>query len=71
MMGIPEEDEAEGLPLDDVMLGFGDDEVSGEFDEVVEVVTEIAEYGVASRRGAASAARGRPHDEPGARRGRR
>ena len=30
-----------------MILGVGDDEVSGQFDEVVKTVTEIAEYGVA------------------------
>jgi cytochrome P450 len=46
MMGIPEEDEAKVFHWTTVMLGVGDDEVSGEFDEVVAVVTELAEYAV-------------------------
>jgi cytochrome P450 len=46
MMGIPEEDEAKVFHWTTVMLGVGDDEVSGEFDEVVAVVTEMAEYAV-------------------------
>ena len=44
MMGIPEEDEAKVFHWTTVMLGVGDDEVSGEFDDVVAVVTEMAEY---------------------------
>jgi cytochrome P450 len=46
MMGIPEEDEAKVFHWTTVMLGVGDDEVSGEFDDVVAVVTEMAEYAV-------------------------
>jgi methyl-branched lipid omega-hydroxylase len=44
MMGIPTEDEAKVFHWTTVMLGVGDDEVSGEFDEVVAVVAELAEY---------------------------
>ncbi|HEX4587000.1 MAG TPA: cytochrome P450 [Mycobacterium sp.] len=46
MMGIPEEDETKVFHWTTVMLGVGDDEVSGELDEVVAVVTELAEYAV-------------------------
>jgi cytochrome P450 len=44
MMGIPSEDEAKVFHWTTVMLGVGDDEVSGEFTEVVAVVAEMAEY---------------------------
>ena len=44
MMGIPEQDEAKVFHWTTVMLGVGDDEVSGEFDDVVAVVTELAAY---------------------------
>ncbi len=44
MMGIPEEDEATVFHWTNVMLGFGDDEVSGGFDEVVVVLNEIVDY---------------------------
>jgi cytochrome P450 len=44
MMGIPEEDEAKVFHWTNVMLGFGDDEVSGGFDEVVVVLNEIVAY---------------------------
>jgi cytochrome P450 len=44
MMGIPEEDEATVFHWTNVMLGFGDDEVSGGFDEVVVVLNEIVGY---------------------------
>ncbi len=44
MMGIPKEDEAKVFHWTTVMLGVGDDEVSGEFTEVVAVVSELAEY---------------------------
>jgi cytochrome P450 len=44
MMGIPEEDEATVFHWTNVMLGFGDDEVSGGFDEVVVVLNEIVAY---------------------------
>jgi cytochrome P450 len=46
MMGIPEEDEAKVFHWTTVMLGVGDDEVSGEIDEVIGSVTEMAEYAV-------------------------
>ena len=44
MMGIPEEDEAKVFHWTNVMLGFGDEEVSGEFADVVAVVAEIVDY---------------------------
>ena len=44
MMGIPEVDEAKVFHWTNVMLGVGDDEVSGELAEVVTVVTEMADY---------------------------
>jgi cytochrome P450 len=44
MMGIPEEDEAKVFHWTNVMLGFGDDEVSGGFDDVLVVVNEIVDY---------------------------
>lgn len=46
MMSIPEEDEAKVFHWTTVMLGVGDDEVSGELDDVVASVTEMAEYAV-------------------------
>ncbi len=46
MMGIPEEDELKVFHWTTVILGVGDDEVSGEFDELITAVTELAEYGV-------------------------
>jgi cytochrome P450 len=46
MMGIPEDDEAKVFHWTTVMLGVGDDEVSGEIDEVIGSVTEMAEYAV-------------------------
>jgi methyl-branched lipid omega-hydroxylase len=45
-MGIPEEDAEKVFHWTNVMLGVGDDEASGQFDEVVKTITEIAEYGV-------------------------
>lgn len=44
MMGIPEEDEEKVFHWTNVMLGFGDDEVSGGFDVVMVVVNEIVDY---------------------------
>ncbi len=44
MMGIPEEDEEKVFHWTNVMLGFGDDEVSGGFDEVLVAVNEIVDY---------------------------
>jgi methyl-branched lipid omega-hydroxylase len=44
MMGIPEEDEEKVFHWTTVMLGVGDDEVSGEFAEVVATVVEMADY---------------------------
>jgi cytochrome P450 len=44
MMGIPEEDEAKVFHWTNVMLGFGDDEVSGGFDEVLKALNEIVDY---------------------------
>lgn len=46
MMGIPEEDEAKVFHWTTVMLSVGDDEVSGEFAEVVAVVAEMADYAI-------------------------
>jgi len=46
MMGIPEEDEAKVFHWTTVMLGVGDVEVSGEIDDVIAVVTQLAEYAV-------------------------
>ena len=46
MMGIPEEDEQKVFHWTSVILGAGDDEASGDFDVVVNAVTELAEYGV-------------------------
>jgi cytochrome P450 len=59
MMGIPESDEQKVFHWTNVMLGVGDDEQSGEFDEVVKTVMEIAEYGVAL----AEKRRARPGDD--------
>ena len=44
MMGIPEEDEAKVFHWTNVMLGFGDDEVSGDFTDVLVVLNEIVDY---------------------------
>jgi cytochrome P450 len=44
MMGIPEEDEEKVFHWTNVMLGFGDDEVSGDFDAIMVVVNEIVDY---------------------------
>ena len=44
MMGIPEEDEEKVFHWTNMMLGVGDDEVSGDFAEIVAVVAEIADY---------------------------
>ena len=46
MMGIPEEDEQKVFHWTTVILGAGDEEVSGDFDEIVAAVTELGEYGV-------------------------
>ena len=46
MMGIPEEDEQKVFHWTTVILGVGDDEVSGDFAEIVAAVTELGEYGV-------------------------
>ena len=42
-----------------VMLGVGDNEASGQFDEVVKTITEIAEYGITL----ADERRARPRDD--------
>jgi cytochrome P450 len=47
MMGIPEEDEDKVFHWTTMIMGTGDDEASGDFDEIVKVSTELAEYGVA------------------------
>lgn len=47
MMGIPEEDEQKIFHWTNVILGVGDDDVSGQFEEVVGMIKEIADYGVA------------------------
>jgi methyl-branched lipid omega-hydroxylase len=47
MMGIPEEDEDKVFHWTTVIMGAGDEKVSGDFDEIVTVVKELADYGVA------------------------
>ncbi len=46
MMGIPEEDEAKVFHWTTVIMGTGDEDVSGDFDEIVAVSTELAQYAV-------------------------
>ena len=45
MMGIPHEDEAKVFHWTTVLMGAGDDEVSGGYDEIIAVATELAAYG--------------------------
>jgi cytochrome P450 len=59
MMGIPTEDEAKVFHWTNVMLGFGDDEVSGDFDTVMAVVNEIVAYAM----GLAEERRANPGDD--------
>ena len=59
MMGIPEEDEAKVFHWTNVMLGFGGDEVSGDFDTVMAVVNEIVAYAM----GLAEERRANPGDD--------
>lgn len=46
MMGIPEEDEAKVFHWTSVILGAGDEEMSGGHDEIIKAVLDLAEYGV-------------------------
>ena len=46
MMGIPHEDEAKVFHWTTVLMGAGDDEVSGGYDEIIAVATELAAYGM-------------------------
>lgn len=46
LMGIPEEDEADVFHWTTVLLGAGDDEVSGDYDEILKVSTSLATYGM-------------------------
>ncbi|OBF35160.1 cytochrome [Mycobacterium sp. ACS1612] len=59
MMGIPEEDEEKVFHWTTVILGVGDDEVSGEFAEVVTTVVEMADYSMRL----AEQRRADPHDD--------
>jgi cytochrome P450 len=59
MMGIPEEDEEKVFHWTTVIMSTGDEEASGDFDEIVKVATELAEYGV----GLAEERRARPGDD--------
>ncbi len=59
MMGIPEEDEHKVFHWTTVIMGTGDEEASGDFDEIVKASTELAEYGV----NLAEERRGRPTDD--------
>jgi len=45
MMGIPEEDEPKVFHWTTMILGAGDDEVAAGFEEVINAVLELAEYG--------------------------
>jgi methyl-branched lipid omega-hydroxylase len=47
MMGIPPEDEQKVFHWTSVIMGAGDDEASGDFDEIVSVAGELAAYGIA------------------------
>lgn len=47
MMGIPETDEQKVFHWTTVILGAGDVEASGDFDEVVSAVLELGDYGLA------------------------
>jgi cytochrome P450 len=59
MMGIPEEDEEKVFHWTTVIMSTGDDEASGDLDEIVKVSTELAEYGVSL----AEERRARPGDD--------
>jgi cytochrome P450 len=59
MMGIPEEDEEKVFHWTSVIMGVGDDEASGDFDEIIKVATELAAYGVTL----AERHRGRPGND--------
>ncbi|MGY4651432.1 cytochrome P450 [Mycobacterium sp. URHB0021] len=59
MMGIPEEDEHKVFHWTTVIMGTGDEEASGDFDEIVKASTELAEYGV----NLAEQRRARPTDD--------
>jgi methyl-branched lipid omega-hydroxylase len=59
MMGIPETDEEKVFHWTTVILGAGDDEASGDFDEVVSAVVELGNYGLAL----AEDRRARPSDD--------
>ncbi len=59
MMGIPEEDEEKVFHWTTVIMSTGDEEASGDFDEIVKVSTELAEYGVSL----AEKRRARPGDD--------
>jgi methyl-branched lipid omega-hydroxylase len=47
MMGTPETDQQKVFHWTTVILGAGDDEASGDFDEVVSAVLELGDYGLA------------------------
>jgi methyl-branched lipid omega-hydroxylase len=47
MMGIPEDDHDKVFHWTTVIMGVGDPDVYGDFDEFVKVVSELAAYGVA------------------------
>jgi cytochrome P450 len=46
MMGIPEEDEEKVFHWTTVLMSAGDEEASGDFDEILKVSTELATYGI-------------------------
>jgi cytochrome P450 len=46
LMGIPEQDEADVFGWTTVLMGAGDDEASGDYDEIVRVATSLATYGM-------------------------
>jgi cytochrome P450 len=47
MMGIPERDEPEIFHWTSVLLGVGDPEVAHDFNEILDVATSLANYGIA------------------------
>ena len=71
MMGIPEEDHQQVFHWTNVILGFGDPDISTDFDEFVAVAMDIGAYATALADDRRATPRRRSHHEPGAGRTRR
>ena len=71
MMGIPEEDHQRIFHWTNIILGFGDPDLTTDFDEFLKVAFDIGAYATRARRGPPGQSPRRPDHRAGGGRGRR